>query len=221
MLAMAFALLHFLSSNDRRHEDLSLNGTAAEGIAPVEARESGVSAVEPASGPAEGSENEPVGTLPESPVAGTGEVAEPSDGHVPVTERIPESEWQQIRERSGLAIQPRREFFSNPVPVRVAHSSLQAARNRTVSQLTFDLGMEKLVAAEVGKVFEHSPDAYTLVGKIDGDPLSDFSVSVYEDAVVGTFQSAETGILQLRFVGEGVHRWNRLMIRRLLNVRCQ
>ena len=127
------------------------------------------------------------------------------DGAI-ATARLPTDEWQQLRARHGLSITQRRLFIRNPKPVRVDFAPLNAARQRQVRRVAFDLGLAKPVTVEVSTVVEHSAGAYSLAGKIEGDPLSEFSVSIYEDAVVGTFQSKDIGVRQLRYAGEKIHR---------------
>jgi len=127
-----------------------------------------------------------------------------------VTSRLSPEEWQNISERTGLSIEPKRDFILDPTAVHVDFHPLQAARRRVESRLQFDLGLNTPVDVEVGEVVEHDAEAYTLVGKIDGDPASSFSVSIYKDAVVGTFQSDQFGVRQLRFVGEGIHKVEKL-----------
>lgn len=123
-----------------------------------------------------------------------------------VTTRLSDAEWQEIQERTGLSIEPRSEFIRNPVPVRVDFTPLAAAREREVFQVQLDLGLDEAVVLEVDAVFEHAENAYTLSGNLADDPMSEFSLSVYEDAAVGTFKSAAIGIRQLRYAGEGIHR---------------
>jgi len=125
---------------------------------------------------------------------------------LPATSQLKSGEWDRIRNRSGLSITPRREFIRAPKPVRVDFSSLQAGRDRIVNRLNFDLGLSVPVIAKVESIDDYSPRAYSLTGKIEGDPFSEFSLSVYEDAAVATFHSSEFGIRQLRYVGAGIHR---------------
>jgi len=144
--------------------------------------------------------------IPSATADASSSSAPPNSSAPLATRRLEENEWQRVRRESGLTIQPRRKFILEPNPVSVSFPALQAARYRSMSRLQFDLGLSRPVEVEIGEIFDHSAAAYTLSGKIDGDPHSEFSVSVYEDAAVGTFRSAVFGIRQLRYVGAGVHK---------------
>lgn len=115
--------------------------------------------------------------------------------------RLPEEEWQALRHEHDLSIEPRRIFFSNPIPVEVHFAPLRAARNREVSRLQFDLGVGVPVTAEVIHRFDHGEEAWSLAGKLGKHPHSEFSVSVYDDAVVGTFKSPLFGTPEPEFTG--------------------
>ncbi|MEM7015256.1 MAG: hypothetical protein AAF585_27685, partial [Verrucomicrobiota bacterium] len=120
--------------------------------------------------------------------------------------RLAPETWRQLKEAHNLSLAPRRIFFSAAIPVEVNLAPLRAAREKAVDHVQFDLGLDEPVVAEVLHRFDHGANAWSLAGKLDNNPESEFSVSIYEDAVVGSFKSSEFGTRQLRYTGAGVHR---------------
>lgn len=119
---------------------------------------------------------------------------------------IKQEEWETIRERRDLSIAPKREFIRSSLPVRVNLQALTAAREKAFSRLLLDLGTGGTEVAEIATTYNHGTDAYSFSGRMEGVAESEFSISVYKDAVVGTFSSPDFGVRQLRFVADGIHR---------------
>ena len=89
-------------------------------------------------------------------------------------------------------------------PVRINWGALGQARKKG-ALLNFNLFSDTAFIGEVETIEERSDSDYTLVGRIQGDEFSSFTLVVDQDVMVMNVRPGKGGLLEVRYLGNGVH----------------